>query len=162
MMDAPREGLPWWEFDPSEKPVPLGPEGEWAAADDAELIVNSEREAIAREDTDPSIQTLTYAASMRATRAARVIRRSAGPSRLTFVVAIALLAAGCIGMFALGWSQGSASRDLGHRPNAVGSSSSPATIPGPVNQVTGALPPTAFALIGSEARRSRKEGGAGP
>lgn len=146
MTDAPKEGLPWWEFDPSEKPVPLGSEGEWAAADDAELIVNSEREAIAREDTDPSLQTLTYAVPMRATRATRVIRRrSAGPSRLTFVVAIALLAAGCIGMFALGWSQGSASWDSGRQSRESPSSSVPVGMPS-VNRVTDVLLPSEVAL----------------
>ena len=97
------EPTPWWEFDRDEKPVPLGPEGAWHAPDDAELIVNAEREAIIREDTEPTLVTLGQLAA-----AAQPPRKRKGvavskPAALLAAVALLL---GCVVMFALGWSQG--------------------------------------------------------
>lgn len=94
----------WWEFDPGEKPIPLDGDG-WKVADDAEMIVNSHREAIGREDTDPTLETLAR------------LRSQAGPPRQISLpkpairAAIGLLVVGCAAMFALGWVQGSATSE---------------------------------------------------
>lgn len=93
---------PWWEFDPSEKPVPLG--AEWEAADDAELIVNAEHEAIIREDTEPTIATMAAVSGPRRTS----FHRFVSPSRPVALAAAVLLVAGCAAMFGLGWRQGAA------------------------------------------------------
>lgn len=112
-------GVPWWEFDPDEKPIPLGAEGEWGLADDAEVIVNSEREAIARENTDPTLQTLVaMRAAGRDGRSGRGVFLPSQP-RSVRVVAIVLLLAGCVALFSHGWSRGVAARESRDRPGSV-------------------------------------------
>jgi hypothetical protein len=97
------EATPWWELPDGEKPVPLGPGHAWEAADEAELIVNVEREAILREDTEPNLVTL-------AQLAAAAERQVSGPgvsvTRSAALVAVGILLLGCAAMFALGWHQG--------------------------------------------------------
>ena len=97
------EPTPWWEFGPDEEPVPLGPDATWQAPDEAELIVNAEREAIGREDTEPNLVTLAQLAAAaqppQKWRGIEVRRSAAG-------VAVVALVLGCVAMFALGWSQG--------------------------------------------------------
>lgn len=111
MTGGPAGETPWWEFDPAEKPVPLGAEDEWGLADDAELIVNSERETMTRQDTEPTLQTL--AAIKAAAAHAWSGREGNAPisSRSGVALAVALLLAGAVTMFALGWSQGVAARN---------------------------------------------------
>ena len=96
------EPTPWWEFGEDEKPVPLGPDG-WHAPDEAELIVNAEREAIIREDTEPNLVTLDQLAADSGPapkRAGVVVTKPAA------LVGAALLLVGCLAMFVLGWSHG--------------------------------------------------------
>ena len=102
MTDLPRDPH-WSEFDPEEKPVPLDP-ARWVAADDAELIVNVERQELIRQDTEPTAETLVMLAGRHGCEA-----DPSGP-RLNLTVAVALLIAGCIAMFLLGWRQGEAHR----------------------------------------------------
>ena len=90
----------WWDHDPDERPIPLD-----AVAAPVELaaedIVEQERRALMREDTEPTLQTLASlqaAASQDERRVASVSATSLG---------VALLLAGCIVMFLLGWSMGS-------------------------------------------------------
>ncbi|MCA1601964.1 MAG: hypothetical protein LC776_10105 [Acidobacteria bacterium] len=97
------EATPWWELPDGEKPVPLGPGHAWEAADEAELIVNVEREAIIREDTEPSLVTL---AQLAAAAEPQVSRAGIAVSRPTALVAAGILLLGCAAMFALGWRQG--------------------------------------------------------
>ena len=97
------EPSPWWEFGRDEKPVPLGPEGTWHAPDEAELIVNAEREAIIREDTEPSLVTLPQLA---AAAERQVSRPGVSVTRSTALMAVGILLLGCAAMFALGWHQG--------------------------------------------------------
>jgi hypothetical protein len=104
-------GESWWEFDPAEKPVPLDGEG-WRVADDAELIVNSHREAIGREDTEPTLETLS-----------RLRSQGNPPREISFPktavrLGIGLLVAGCVAMFSLGWVQGRATAE--NLENATG------------------------------------------
>lgn len=91
---------PWWEFDPNERPVPLDPTDRWQAPDDAELIAHSEREAIARQDTEPTGLTI-----------ARSVEAPSSSSRVSLgrraAIAACLLVVGCGAMFSLGWSHGS-------------------------------------------------------
>jgi hypothetical protein len=97
-------GGPWWEFDPDERPVPLeGAAG--AVAEVAEEIVEAHRQSIIREDTEPTLQTLL---SMRGP-AGRDVSESR-TDRPVLRVGIALLIAGCVGAFSLGWSQGAATK----------------------------------------------------
>ena len=89
----------WWEFDPSEEPVPLSGQArsDFAVADEAESIVRSARDALAREDTDPDVWT----------RDRRRDWDDAGGLRQRFAV---LLLTGCVAMFGLGWVEGSTDR----------------------------------------------------
>lgn len=96
----------WWEFDPDERPVPLDPIAE-AIAEEAEGIVESQRQAIMREDTDPTGETL--AALREAAEAASAGDADDGTGSLR-PVALALLSVGCLAMFSLGWVQGAAAR----------------------------------------------------
>lgn len=115
MSDRPMEPTPWWDFDPDERPVPLNADAEWAAADDAELIVGLEREAIIREDTEPTITTLAALKTKEKSR-----RRTPMSVPRSAVLAAAVgLAAGCVVMFSLGWTQGAAV--AADRPTSVGS-----------------------------------------
>lgn len=90
----------WWEHDPDERPIPLdamaAPVGRAA-----EEIVEQEHRALMREDTEPTLQTL---ASMGAS-ASRSKTRFGAVSAIS--LGVALLIAGCIVMFLLGWSAGS-------------------------------------------------------
>ncbi len=97
------EPTPWWDAE-DERPVPLGAEASWAAPDEAELIVNAEREAIIREDTEPNLVTLAQLAAV----AQPQVRQSEGLAvrRSAALAAVALLLVGCVAMFALGWSRG--------------------------------------------------------
>jgi len=104
-VSEPREPM-WWEFDPDERPVPLfdpqDPESRSVGkgvTEEAQSIVWSAREAIAREDTDPALSF----AGLTPTRdtVLSVMGRRVG------LVAAGLLAVGCMGSFALGWRQGS-------------------------------------------------------
>lgn len=97
------ESTPWWELDPEERPVPLGSDQQWHAADEAELIVNAEREAIIREDTEPTIVTL---AQLAASAEPTAPRRGIEMARSTALVAGAALLVGCVVMFTVGWHQG--------------------------------------------------------
>ena len=97
------EATPWWELPDGEKPVPLGPGHAWEAADEAELIVNVEREAILREDTEPNLVTL---AQLAAAAESQVSRTGVPVTRSTALVAVGILLLGCAAMFALGWNQG--------------------------------------------------------
>ena len=97
----------WWDFDPDERPVPLDPIAE-AVAHKAEEIVESQRRAIMREDTDPTGQTLEVLREAAATASSgRGIDHRPAPLR---PVAVALLSVGCVVMFSLGWVQGAAVR----------------------------------------------------
>lgn len=111
-MTGPSDCTPWWEFDPEERPVPMTP----GPADEAELIVNAEREAILREDTEPSVVTL---AQLRAGTEPRPPQTGVPMSRRAAKLAAAGLAAACAAMFALGWAQA--------RANVVNEAVSPAT-----------------------------------
>jgi hypothetical protein len=94
---------PWWEFDPDERPVPLGPEATWGASDEAELIVNSERRTIMRENTEPNLVTLAQlAAAAEPRRGQKEIEVS--HSMALFALAALLLAS--VVMFVLGWNRG--------------------------------------------------------
>ena len=97
------EPTPWWEFDQDEKPVPLGAERAWHAPDEAELIVNAEREGIIREDTEPNLVTLAQLAA-----AADPPRKRDGiaVTKSAAVAAAMVLLLGCVAMFAWGWSHG--------------------------------------------------------
>ena len=108
-----RDRQPWWELDPEERPVPLDTGGGWAAADDAELFVNLEREAIIREDTEPSLATHTSTGHDRRT----VRRRALSVSRSGLAAAALSLAIGCVAMFAWGWNQGAAVAADRHHPS---------------------------------------------
>lgn len=97
------EPTPWWEFADDERPVPLGPEASWHAPDEAELIVNAEREAIIREDTEPNLVTLSQlaaAAEPPPKRDGIAVTRSAA------LAAAMVLVLGCVAMFVWGWSHG--------------------------------------------------------
>ena len=94
--------LPWWEFDPDEKPVPMTG-ARWEAADDAELIANAEREAILREDTKPSLVTLGQLAATQ--EPCRCPSRIPVTRRIALAASVALVV-GCAGAFSLGWLQG--------------------------------------------------------
>jgi hypothetical protein len=98
-----QDRTPWWELDPEESPVPLDTDG-WVAADDAELIVNLEREAIIREDTEPTLSTLATLNALGERHESRGLR----VSHLSLMTAALSLLLGCAAMFVLGWSQGSA------------------------------------------------------
>jgi hypothetical protein len=95
----------WWDFDPDERPVPLDAIAEAVAAE-AEQIVESQRQSIMREDTDPTGETLAALREAAATapvdegldRAPASVRR----------IAVALLSVACVAMFSLGWVQGGA------------------------------------------------------
>ena len=97
------EPIPWWEFNQDEKPVPLGGEGAWHATDEAELIVNAEREAIIREDTEPNLVTLAQLAA-----AAEPPRKRDGiaVTKSAALAAAMVLVLGCVAMFVWGWSHG--------------------------------------------------------
>ena len=115
MTDLPRDPH-WSEFDPEEKPVPLDP-ARWVAADDAELIVNVERQELIREDTEPTAETLVMLAG-------RHGDAHHSRPRLNLTVAVALFIAGCIAMFLLGWRQGESHRQavegaIGRHPISV-------------------------------------------
>lgn len=103
MSDDRFEPTPWWEFDPDERPVPLGPEGARGAPDEAELIVNAERRVIMREDTEPNLVTLAQLAA-----AAQPSHHQKGiavnHSMIRFALAALLL--GSAVMFELGWNRG--------------------------------------------------------
>ena len=93
---------PWWDSDPAEQPIPLTPHPEetaeklqrpLAVAEEAQCIVLESQAAIRREETDPALPLWT----------------PGGKSLWSVPVgrwAVALLAVGCIGMFAAGWLQG--------------------------------------------------------
>lgn len=94
---------PWWEFDPAEKPVPLGG-AHWEAADDAELIVNAEREAIIRENTEPTIATMAAVSGSKRDPSLGFSSRS----RPVALAAAVLLLTGCAAAFSVGWHQAAA------------------------------------------------------
>lgn len=90
----------WWDHDPDERPIPVDAVAA-PVESAAEDIVEQERRALMREDTEPTLQTL---ASLQAA-ASRDERRVASVSATS--LGVALLIAGCIVMFLLGWSMGS-------------------------------------------------------
>ena len=94
----------WWDPSPDEQPIPPDVIGR-SVEEAAERIVEAERQAIIREDTEPTLQTLL---SMRGP-AERDIPDSR-TDRPVLRGAIALLIASCVGAFSLGWSQGAAAR----------------------------------------------------
>lgn len=97
------EPTPWWEFGHDERPVPLGPERSWHAPDEAELIVNAEREAIIREDTEPNLVTVAdLAAPTHSPRQSHGI----AVTKSAAVAATMVLLLGCVAMFGWGWSHG--------------------------------------------------------
>jgi hypothetical protein len=71
----------------------------------AERIVEAERQAIIREDTEPTLQTLL---SMGGPAVPEAPHSRMG--RPVLRGAIALLIVSCVGAFSLGWSQGAAAR----------------------------------------------------
>ena len=81
----------WWDFDPSEVPIPLGLD-EQAVVEAAEQEVASAHEALTREETQPIPLSVTP----------RLWRDS-----LRLAVAVLLL--GCLVMFSAGFRTGSAS-----------------------------------------------------
>lgn len=102
---------PWWEFDPEEVPVPSESLG-WEAPDDAELIVNAERQAILREDTEPSVMTLPAVELSQEGHGSRI---SVGPSsRAAAITAVVLLVVACCAAFVAGWQRGSATVPTSH------------------------------------------------
>ena len=105
----------WWDHDPDERPIPVDAVAapvERAAED----IVEQERRALMREDTEPTLQTL---ASLQAA-ASRDERRVASVSATSF--GVALLLAACIVMFLLGWSAASKAPTAGDRSVAEATS----------------------------------------
>ena len=92
----------WWEHDPDERPIPIDALAAPAQVA-AEDIVEAERQAIMREDTQPTLETL---ASLRRTSSAADARQP----RLNPRLVTALLVVGCAATFCLGWSQGSRAR----------------------------------------------------
>lgn len=94
----------WWDPNPDEQPIPPDVIGR-SVEDAAERIVEAERQAIMREDTEPTLQTLL---SMRGPAMREAPHSST--QRPVLRGAIALLIAGCVGAFSLGWSQGAAAR----------------------------------------------------
>lgn len=90
----------WWDPKPDEQPIPPDVIGR-SLEEAAERIVEAERQAIIREDTEPTLQTLL---SMRSSVQQEV--PEARTDRPVIRGAIALLVAGCVGAFSLGWSQG--------------------------------------------------------
>lgn len=110
-MSEPR----WWDHDPDERPIPV----DAVAAPverSAEDIVEQQRRALMREDTEPTLQTL---ASLQAA-ASQGKRRGSSVSAAS--LGVALLLAGCIVMFLLGWSAGSRAPAAGDRPVAEATS----------------------------------------
>lgn len=105
----------WWDHDRDERPIPMDVVAapvERAAED----IVEQEHRALMREDTQPTLQTLASlqaAASQGGRRVASVSAASLG---------VALLIAGCIVMFLLGWSAGSKAPAAGDRSVAEATS----------------------------------------
>lgn len=91
----------WWDHDPDERPIPV--DAVAAPVERAEEIVEQERRALAREDTEPTVQTLALQAAT--SRYERKIASVSAPA-----LGVALLLAGCIVMFLLGWSAGSKPR----------------------------------------------------
>ena len=94
----------WWDFDPDERPVPLDPVAEAVAAE-AEEIVESQRQSIMREDTDPTLQTLAALREAAASPVDEGLDRAPASLRR---IAVALLSVACVAMFSLGWLQGGA------------------------------------------------------
>ena len=90
----------WWEPEPDERPIPPDVIGR-SVEETAERIVEGERQAIIREDTEPTLQTLL---SIRAQAVRKV--RDPRTDRKVLRGAAALLLAGCVGAFSLGWSHG--------------------------------------------------------
>ena len=106
----------YWEFDPDERPVPLDEVAE-AVATEAEAIVESQRQEIIREDTDPTGETL---AALR--EAVATTSPSGGTEQEPASVrrvALTLLSVGCVAMFSLGWVQGAAAEDASSRAERV-------------------------------------------
>lgn len=104
-MSGDFESTPWWGLDPEEQPVPLDPDQQWHPAHEAERIVNAEREAIIREDTEPTIVTLAQLAASAETTAPR---RGIEVTRAAALLAGTALLVGCLVMFTVGWRQGRA------------------------------------------------------
>ncbi len=103
----------WWEFDPSEQPIPLagesaetGSQAAFEIADEAESIVRTARDDLAREDTDPT----GWATDWRRTR--RPARSGATAAR-SLAMSTALVLSGCITTFSLGWVHGAQGREPG-------------------------------------------------
>lgn len=88
----------WWDYDEGERPLPLTADAE-AVLDAANEAVDTAREAICREVTEPVC--IPYPMS-----------------RDMSVVAVGLLLIGCVAMFAIGWWHGVSSRSI-VRPGAV-------------------------------------------
>jgi len=95
----PRDpGSTWWDFDPSEKPVPLRADAE-AVLNEAHLTVTSAQRVLEREVTEP-IQPSASRLDAGALRTeGRILKLS-----------LCLLLSGCLVTAAIGWSQGSAAR----------------------------------------------------
>lgn len=120
MTDGRDHHLPWWEFDPDEKPVPMTGAG-WGAADEAELIAIGEREAIIREDTEPNLVTLGQLA---AAAEPAVLRQGIAVGNSAAVAAAMVLLLGCVAMFVWGWSHGRQVVANAHDPGSVSRSTS--------------------------------------
>ena len=94
-MNLPGDQSQWWDFDPSETPVPLTVDGQ-AVVEAAEQEVASAYEALAREETQPISLPVTTP-----------LRRD------SLGLSIALLLLGCLVMFVVGFRQGSGSARTG-------------------------------------------------
>lgn len=121
-MTSDFESTPWWELDPQEKPVPLTPDQSRRVADEAELIVKAEREAIIREDTEPTIVTL---AQLAAEAKPRPGRSGISVTRRAVAMAAASLFLGCVITFTLGWQQGRAEVKRRLAADSVGAATFP-------------------------------------
>lgn len=145
-----------WEFDPSERPVPLtGPsnvpeQGSFAIADEAESIVRSARDELARENTDPTGWATEWPMRSRSGRR----RRTEGS--VPRLILASLLIGGCLGTFNLGWIQGAAVRQVA--APSIGRSVGDADATDVKNVTSRVVRPRSTGVKGSEPEKSmRKE-----
>ncbi len=146
---------PWWEFDPEEVPVPAK-SLLWEAPDDAELIVNAERQAILREDTEPSVMTIP---PVEAPRGGEGSGMSVSPlSRAAGIAAIVLLVLACCAAFLAGWHQGAATAATSHGAVAVIADPSRPEVAGATSERSSRFPMRGSSA-GSKARDATEGGG---
>ena len=112
-----RARLPWWEFDRSEKPVPLEADGEWGVDDKVAVTVACRPERMTSHDTEPTLQGVLSeagpAGQSQPTRHAPGVALEVKSARRP---ALALLAASCVGMCVLGLTHGASARHRAMNP----------------------------------------------